>query len=373
MAHLERDEVANATYPEAQSAVDRSPHPDPITGEPGSHPVGTGVGAAGAGAIGAVIGAVAGPLGALAGAAIGSVIGGLAGKGVAEAMDPTGAAEGFRGVHSTSPYAEPDYDFDRDYKPAYRLGVEARNKHHDTVKVYDDPDTAFGAVEPQLRAGWEASRGESRLPWEKARQATRDAFDRVGDRLASAGAASAHIGGIGSSAPADITARADRSYDPQPSGASYGGSTGQSPTAGFAEGAAAYNSGVASAASPATGLGITPADVAGTPSLSGGQPATSGIASGSTAPSLGSQFATGNAAPGGSSSPSTSAAFDDEYYRSAFATRPYHSPESRYDDYAPAYRYAHDSHARHAGRAFDEVETDLSRDWERNRGASGLT
>lgn len=63
---------------------------DPITGEPGAHPVGTGVGAvAGGVATGAAIGTVAGPLGTAIGAAAGAVVGGLAGKGVAEQIDPT--------------------------------------------------------------------------------------------------------------------------------------------------------------------------------------------------------------------------------------------------------------------------------------------
>ena len=63
---------------------------DPITGEPGAHPVGTGVGAAAGGiAAGAAVGSVAGPVGTVVGAAVGAVAGGLAGKGVAEKVDPT--------------------------------------------------------------------------------------------------------------------------------------------------------------------------------------------------------------------------------------------------------------------------------------------
>ena len=47
---------------------------DPITGEPGSHPVGTGVGASGGAMTGAAVGtAVAGPVGTVVGAAIGAV------------------------------------------------------------------------------------------------------------------------------------------------------------------------------------------------------------------------------------------------------------------------------------------------------------
>lgn len=67
--------------------VPASAHPDPITGEPGAHPVGVGVGALGAGAAGAAIGSIGGPIGMLIGAAIGAVAGGLAGKEVAATSD----------------------------------------------------------------------------------------------------------------------------------------------------------------------------------------------------------------------------------------------------------------------------------------------
>lgn len=63
---------------------------DMITGEPGSHPVGTGVGAAGGVVTGATIGTViGGPIGTIIGAAIGAIAGGLAGKAIAEELDPT--------------------------------------------------------------------------------------------------------------------------------------------------------------------------------------------------------------------------------------------------------------------------------------------
>lgn len=69
---------------------DGSANRDPITGTPGAHPVGTGVGAlAGGAAAGAAVGTVAGPVGTAIGAAVGAVAGGLAGKGVAEQVDPT--------------------------------------------------------------------------------------------------------------------------------------------------------------------------------------------------------------------------------------------------------------------------------------------
>lgn len=49
---------------------------DPLTGAPGAHPIGTGLGAAAGGmAAGAAVGTVAGPLGTVVGAAVGAVIG----------------------------------------------------------------------------------------------------------------------------------------------------------------------------------------------------------------------------------------------------------------------------------------------------------
>jgi uncharacterized protein (TIGR02271 family) len=79
-----------STYAPDLQTSERDANPDPITGAPGSHPVGTGVGAVAGGlAAGAAAGSVAGPVGTVAGAAVGAVAGGLAGKGVAEAVEPT--------------------------------------------------------------------------------------------------------------------------------------------------------------------------------------------------------------------------------------------------------------------------------------------
>lgn len=63
---------------------------------------------------------------------------------------------------------------------------------------------------------------------------------------------------------------------------------------------------------------------------------------------------------------------EDDYWRSNYTTRPYVTSGASYDDYQPAYRYGVDSYARNAGRSFDEVEPDLSRDWGTTRGTSSL-
>ena len=66
----------------------RDANRDPLSGKPGSHPVGTAIGAAAGGVTaGAAIGTVAGPVGTLVGGAVGAVVGGLAGKGIAELFD----------------------------------------------------------------------------------------------------------------------------------------------------------------------------------------------------------------------------------------------------------------------------------------------
>src|SRR3954468_14331864 len=79
---------------------------DPITGEPGAHPIGTGVGAAAGGATGAAIGAVGGPAGAAVGLVAGAVVGGLAGKAGGESVNPTVEDAYWRETHPLQPYGK---------------------------------------------------------------------------------------------------------------------------------------------------------------------------------------------------------------------------------------------------------------------------
>jgi hypothetical protein len=143
---------------------------DPISGAPGSHPVGTGVGAAGGATAGALAGAIFGPIGMLVGGSVGAVAGGLAGKGVAERMDPTAENEYWRENSSTRPYYNRDYDYDNDYSPAYAWGANARTQFGS--RDWDD------SLEGDLREGWSKNRGESRLDWDNAKHAVRDSWDR---------------------------------------------------------------------------------------------------------------------------------------------------------------------------------------------------
>jgi len=145
---------------------------DPLTNAAGSHPVGTGVGAAAAAATGAAIGAaVAGPLGLAVGGVIGAVAGGLAGHGVAEKSNPTLEDEYWRHNYSTRPYATADREYSV-YEPAYRYGWESRELY--AGRKWDD-------VEKDLDAGWYTRQGKDGLGWADARPAVRDAWDRGGE------------------------------------------------------------------------------------------------------------------------------------------------------------------------------------------------
>ncbi len=148
----------------------RDANRDPITGEPGSHPIGTGLGATLGGAVaGAATGTIAGPVGTVIGAAVGAVVGGMAGKGVAESFDPTREDAYWRGNFTDRPYVEIGSSFD-DYGPAYGYGVAARNRY---------PGRDFDDIEADLSRDWTTTRGRSNLDWARARNAARDAWDRV--------------------------------------------------------------------------------------------------------------------------------------------------------------------------------------------------
>jgi hypothetical protein len=148
---------------------DKDRNPDPITGAPGSHPVGTGVGAAGGGATGAAIGAAAGPVGAVVGAAIGAVAGGYAGKGVAEMIDPTAENAHWRENYRNESYVKGDLAYDH-YEPAYRTGYTGYGKH--AGKKWEDAET-------DLERDYEQTKGSSSLAWNDAKHATKAAWHKV--------------------------------------------------------------------------------------------------------------------------------------------------------------------------------------------------
>jgi uncharacterized protein (TIGR02284 family) len=142
---------------------------DPLTNEPGAHPVGTGVGAAmGGAAAGAAAGAFGGPVGAAIGGVAGAVAGGLAGKAAAEAVNPTEEDAYWRENYEREPYFVGGRTYDQ-YRPAYELGWSSVGRY----------EGDFDAVEPRLADDWRARHATDGLAWTDVRPATRAAWDRA--------------------------------------------------------------------------------------------------------------------------------------------------------------------------------------------------
>lgn len=147
---------------------------DPLTGAPGSHPVGAGVGAAVGTAVGAAAGALGGPVGMAAGAALGAavvggLVGGLAGKAAGEKIDPTVEDAYWSKSYGSSSYVTKGSDY-KQYQPAYKYGWESYARHD---------GRKFDQVETELARDWEKNRNGSPLTWDNAKPAVRDAWHRV--------------------------------------------------------------------------------------------------------------------------------------------------------------------------------------------------
>lgn len=148
------------------------------SGKSDNEAAGTGVGAVVGGAAGGVAGGVAagaalggltGPVGAAVGAAVGAVAGAIAGRGIAKA-DPALEDKYWQENYSSRPYARGStYD---EYRPAFGYGVDAYTRY---------PNRSFDEVEPDLGRDWKDRRGTSNLEWDRAKHATRDAWQRLSD------------------------------------------------------------------------------------------------------------------------------------------------------------------------------------------------
>jgi hypothetical protein len=65
---------------------------------------------------------------------------------------------------------------------------------------------------------------------------------------------------------------------------------------------------------------------------------------------------------------------EDVYWRSNYSTRPYATSGARdYDYYRPGYRYGYEAANRYSGRNWEDIESDLSRDWDRYEGRGTST
>lgn len=97
------------------------------------------------------------------------VAGALGGDAVANSINPDAEASYWRENYSSRPYVPADAKYD-DFGPAYAFGISAYKRH--AGRNFDD-------IESELSSNWAAQRGQSRLEWLDARDATHDAWHRL--------------------------------------------------------------------------------------------------------------------------------------------------------------------------------------------------
>jgi hypothetical protein len=110
-----------------------------------------------------------GPIGTAAGLVVGAVVGGLAGKAVAEKMDPTVEDRYWKDNFARQPFYKDGREY-KAYAPAFRTGYLGYAKY--SGKTFDE-------VEDELEADYLRERQGSAIDWADARPATRAAWDRV--------------------------------------------------------------------------------------------------------------------------------------------------------------------------------------------------
>lgn len=170
-ANLNPDQPANVV----PTTDPTPPAPPPVGGNRYSESV-AGMGAGAAGAVsGALVGSVIGPVGTVMGGLIGAVAGAaagsLAGKFRDGVFNPDAEVTYWENHFADCPYYLRGMGF-ADYAPAYRYGVA--QCHARAAAPYQD-----------LSAGWPEVKGQSRLTWEQAEPAVRDAYHRMAQRMES--------------------------------------------------------------------------------------------------------------------------------------------------------------------------------------------
>lgn len=64
---------------------------------------------------------------------------------------------------------------------------------------------------------------------------------------------------------------------------------------------------------------------------------------------------------------------EEAYWSKSYTSTPYYTKGTDYKNYQSAYRYGWESYPKYQGKKFDDVEPELSRNWDKNRGDSSMT
>ena len=73
-----------------------------------------------------------------------------------------------------------------------------------------------------------------------------------------------------------------------------------------------------------------------------------------------------------SAAPAIDPTVEEAYWRAQYTREPYYERGYTFDDYYPAYRTGWEGRARYQGRTYEQVERELQREYQRNRGSSQL-
>jgi hypothetical protein len=115
------------------------------------------------------VGKAAGAVGSALGEATDAVK--SAGRSIRDKFDAQAEERYWREQYRTQPYYDDALAYE-DYALAYRLGYEGYDRNR---------GRRFDEVADELRTEYEAGRGSGRLSWERAKAATRAAWDRVAE------------------------------------------------------------------------------------------------------------------------------------------------------------------------------------------------
>jgi hypothetical protein len=105
---------------------------------------------------------------------IGSVVGGLAGKDVAEQVNPTFEETDWQETYTSGSYIDHDRTYE-DYRPAYKTGYEGYDRYGHSGRTYSE-------VETDLQRDYQTNQ-TGNLPWEQAKHAVKDAWDRASNTI----------------------------------------------------------------------------------------------------------------------------------------------------------------------------------------------
>ena len=61
-----------------------------------------------------------------------------------------------------------------------------------------------------------------------------------------------------------------------------------------------------------------------------------------------------------------------DHFKTEYKNTPYYTAGREWNDYEPAYQYGYDTYGQYRGQRFEDVETDLERNWDKTRAKSNL-